>query len=251
VKKPAIRKLAIDFFQFITKRGKLVVLVSALITMIFLTGVLCGFTMSNIRLNYKYSVAIPNHVEIITPDQQNITSSTSPTNPTQPKINFQNQTSSDYYSNPPNNTPSNEVKTDFSNQTSGSYSNPSNNTSTETADTENSDSGGLKAIGIEVYRDSSLTSKAITTDWGVLWPGAQKNFTIYVRNEGNSPVTLSMVTSNWTPSIASSYLTLTWDYDGRTINPWQNMKITLTLTVSPDITGITNFGFDIIIVGSA
>jgi hypothetical protein len=110
--------------------------------------------------------------------------------------------------------------------------------------------GTLKAIGIGVYWDDSLTSRVNTIDWGVLEPGAQKSFTVYICNEGNFPLTLSISTSNWNPPTASNYLTLTWSYAGQTINAGATVKVTLTLTVSESITGINNFNFDITAVGS-
>ena len=110
--------------------------------------------------------------------------------------------------------------------------------------------GTLKAIGIGVYWNESLASRVNVIDWGVLEPSAKKSFTVYIRNEGNFPLTLSMSTSNWNPASASSYLTLTWSYTGQTINAGTTVKVTLTLAVSESITGINNFNFDINAVGS-
>ena len=74
----------------------------------------------------------------------------------------------------------------------------------------------------------------------------------HIKNEGSTPITLSMYASNWTPeSLATSnYLVLSWDYNSNPINADENVQITFTLTVSPDIEGITNFSFDITIVGT-
>jgi hypothetical protein len=74
-----------------------------------------------------------------------------------------------------------------------------------------SNTGNLKAIGVGVCWDSSCTSAVSSIDWGALEPGVTKNFTIYVRNEGNVQVMLSMTTSNWNPASASSYITLSWN----------------------------------------
>lgn len=210
--KLSIKNLAIGFFHFITRRGKLVVLLIALITVIFLAILLSGCMLFDITSNYQSSSTIPNQSSSTFPDNAS-------TNiPNQGKIIILNQSSSD-------------------------SSNPS--------ETTVSNSGVLKTIGIGVYWDYGLTSKASTADWGVLQPGTQKSFTVYVRNEENSPVTLSLSTSNWTPANASSYLTLTWDYNDQTISPGTQIQVTLTLTVSPSITGISNFNFDIIIVANS
>jgi len=42
-------------------------------------------------------------------------------------------------------------------------------------------------------------------------------------------------------------MALSWDYADQPIDPQEIVPITLTLTTSPDIEGITNFSFDIII----
>ena len=110
--------------------------------------------------------------------------------------------------------------------------------------------GTLKAVGVGVYWDSSFTNRTTAINWGTLDPGTQKSFTMYIRNEGNSAITLSQSTGNWNPSAASNYLTLAWNYNGQTINAGANIQVTLTLTASASITGVNNFNFDIIIVGS-
>jgi len=110
--------------------------------------------------------------------------------------------------------------------------------------------GILKTIGIGAYWDENLTDKVNVFDWGILEPGDQKSFAIYFHNEGDFAVTLSMSTSNWNPSVASTYLTSSWDYNSQTIKAGENLQVTLTLSVSASITGITNFGFDIIVVGT-
>jgi hypothetical protein len=110
--------------------------------------------------------------------------------------------------------------------------------------------GSLKTIDIEAYWDANLTNRVNGINWGLLEPGGQKSFSIYLHNEGNSAVTLSESTSNWNPSAAATYLTLSWNYNGQTIEADKNLQVTLTLSVSANITGITNFSFDIIVVGT-
>jgi len=207
-----LSRFARGLSRFITRRGKLVVLLTALLTVLFLTFLLSGHMLFDITSNYQSNNTIPKQPTITTPDE-------SSTNiPNQGKITFINQ--------PSNNSP-----------------NPS--------ETTDPDAGVLQTIGIGAYWDPSVTNKVSTTNWGFLQPGDQKSFTVYVHNEGNSPVTLSLSTSNWTPATASAYLALTWNYNGQTINPSAQMQVTLTLTVSPDITGISNFNFDIIIAASS
>jgi len=113
-----------------------------------------------------------------------------------------------------------------------------------------SSGGYVKALGFGIYWDASLTDRVSSIDWSALEPGSTKNTVIYIRNEGNSPMNLSMSTLNWNPSTASRYITLTWDYLNQIINVSQAVQVTLTLRVDSKITGITNFSFDIVIMGS-
>jgi len=114
-----------------------------------------------------------------------------------------------------------------------------------------SNQGTLKTIGVGVYWDAALTNKVSSIDWGILEPGSNVNKTVYIRNEGNAAATLSLATSNWSPSNASNYLTLTWNYGGQTLKVNEAIQVKLTLSASSSVTGITNFSFDITITASA
>jgi len=114
-----------------------------------------------------------------------------------------------------------------------------------------SNAGSVKAIGVGVYWDENCTSEISFIDWGMLEPGLSENVTVHIRNEGNSVASLSMETSNWSPSNASNYITLSWGYSGESIDPDEVVRITFTLSISATIEGITNFSFDITIVGSS
>lgn len=80
-------------------------------------------------------------------------------------------------------------------------------------------------------------------------PGESKNVTTYLKNEGNTPINLSLNTSSWNPSEAENYIGLTWNYTGENLQPDQALPVTLILTVSQNIAGITTFNFDIVIEG--
>jgi hypothetical protein len=109
--------------------------------------------------------------------------------------------------------------------------------------------GTLKlSVGVGVYSDNRFTNKITTIDWGTLDPGTTKIFSVYIRNEGSSALTLSMSASNWNPSTASNYLTLTWSYTGQTVNSNGYVQVTFTLAVSESVTGISSFSFDINLV---
>ena len=111
--------------------------------------------------------------------------------------------------------------------------------------------GTLKlSAGIGVYSDANYANRLSTIDWGTLEPGATQSYSMYILNEGSSALTLSMSTASWSPSSASNYLTLTWSYNGRTLEAGAAAQVTLTLSVSESVTGISSFSFDINVVGS-
>jgi len=82
-----------------------------------------------------------------------------------------------------------------------------------------------------------------------------RNTTMYIRNEGNGEVELQLEAASWEPANISSYLNLTWNYDGAAVLPIEMVEVTLTLSSSssPDFTeylvayDVREFSFDIII----
>jgi len=110
--------------------------------------------------------------------------------------------------------------------------------------------GTVKAMGVGVYWDISCNNQVTSIDWGVVEPGATKDVTVYIRNEGNAPEILSLETANWNPSLAASYMSVSWDYSGQVIEVGAAFQVRLRLSVSDGIDGITNFSFDVVITGT-
>jgi len=110
--------------------------------------------------------------------------------------------------------------------------------------------GTVKAMGVGVYWDSGCSNSVTSVNWGTVEPGSTNDVTVFIRNEGNGAETLSSTAENWNPSTASMYMSLTWDYGGQVIDVGEVVQVTLSLSVSASITGITSFSFDIVIVGS-
>ena len=116
-----------------------------------------------------------------------------------------------------------------------------------------SSSGAIQiqtTAGIGVYSNSQCSTQLSSILWGTLQPGGSQSAICYIKNEGNTPITLSLQASNWSPASASNYLALSWNYNNQPISPNQVVQVTLTLSVASNIAGITNFGFDITIIGS-
>ena len=105
----------------------------------------------------------------------------------------------------------------------------------------------VRGIGVGIYWDQECTNRTISLDWGLIEPGSNSTVMIYVRNEAESAVSLWLATSNWTPLAALSYMTLIWTYSGRILSADEVIPMKLILDVSPAISGITDFSFDIVI----
>jgi len=110
--------------------------------------------------------------------------------------------------------------------------------------------GNVKAtIGIGVYSDSQCTSPLTSINWGDVQAGQSYSRTIYLKNNGNVKVRLSMTVENWTPSSASSYLTLSWNRQDNTLNPGESFAASLNLAVASTAVG-GSFSFDIVITAT-
>ena len=101
----------------------------------------------------------------------------------------------------------------------------------------------VTGIGTGIFWDQNCTNSTIALEWGRIAAGSNNTLTIYVRNECSSDVTLLLRTSDHNPTSASSYMTLTWNYDGQTLKANQVIPIELKLTISPIIEGIKDFSF--------
>jgi archaellum component FlaG (FlaF/FlaG flagellin family) len=110
--------------------------------------------------------------------------------------------------------------------------------------------GSIKAVGLEVYWDPACTNVTSTLDFGQMEPGSTTEFTLYLRNEGNSALTLQLTTENWTPVTAPDYLTLTWNREGQQITPTQVLDAVITLSAADNVEGIASFSLDIVISGT-
>jgi hypothetical protein len=113
-----------------------------------------------------------------------------------------------------------------------------------------SDGTVMSAANIGAYTDSDCTQNCTNISWGTLNPNSTTNKTIYVKNTGTTPITLSMTTENWTPTDADDYLTLTWNQQNTVLDPDESTPANLTLTVAADTGDLTSFSFNIIITGT-
>ena len=103
---------------------------------------------------------------------------------------------------------------------------------------------------IGVFSDGACTTAASSVNWGSLAAGGVAAQTVYVKNTGTGSMALSLATSNWNPSTASTYITVSWNQQGVLLSPGQSVAAIITLTVSPNITGISTFSDTMTISGT-
>lgn len=105
----------------------------------------------------------------------------------------------------------------------------------------------IEAYGnLAVYWDQSCSQRVSSMEWGTLSPGEAKQITVYVRNEGSGACMLTLRPTRWSPAEACKYLRFSWTCGSRMIESGNVAKVIQTLTVSPDMTEITSFTFNII-----
>lgn len=111
-------------------------------------------------------------------------------------------------------------------------------------------SSAVESLNVGVYWDSGCTQEVTSIDWGQLSPGSKTEVDIFVRNEVNQPLFIAIATQDWNPTQTADYITLSGKYDRRAIDPEETVLIPLTLKVSEDIIEITDFSFNIHIIGT-
>jgi len=102
----------------------------------------------------------------------------------------------------------------------------------------------LEDIG--VYWDENCSLRVYSIDWGILSPGEAEEVVVFVRNEGNESFLFILTPQNWVPENASNHLRFSWSCEDSKVEVGEAVRVTLTLSVSPDITGIYDFSFDIV-----
>jgi hypothetical protein len=113
-----------------------------------------------------------------------------------------------------------------------------------------SSSGTVTAVNVGVYSDAACTQTLTSIDWGTISPGSSVTKTIYVKNTGNSQITLSMTKTNWSPTGANGPITVTWNRESTTLGTGYYTSATLTLSVSSGISGISTFSVNIVVTGT-
>src|SRR3989304_2306696 len=99
-------------------------------------------------------------------------------------------------------------------------------------------SGIVASANVGLYSDYSGTQSISSINWGTVSPSGSITKTVYVKNTGNAPITLSMTKTNWNPASADGPITLVWDREGTVLSANQVVAATFTLSVSSSTNGI-------------
>jgi len=110
--------------------------------------------------------------------------------------------------------------------------------------------GNIKTVNLEIYQDAECTIPLTNIDWGTVEPSQTYQYTAYIINKGNIPVTLTIVTENWNPIDANEFINLIWDKENVIFEPNIPMLVVFTLEIASEINNITEFSFDIVIYGN-
>jgi hypothetical protein len=110
--------------------------------------------------------------------------------------------------------------------------------------------GTVSSVNVGVYSNSQCNQNCTSITWGTIDPGDSTSKTVYVKNTGTIPITLSMATESWTPTNADDYLTLTWNKQNTVLDPGKSTPATITLTVDSYTGSLTSFSFNIVITGA-
>lgn len=110
--------------------------------------------------------------------------------------------------------------------------------------------GAITTVNVGVYSDSLCTQECTSLNVGNVSPGGTATQTVYVKNTGTVPETLTMTVSNWNPANANTLLALSWNRQNYVLNAGDSIQATLTLTVASITGSLTNFSCDVTITGT-
>ncbi len=110
--------------------------------------------------------------------------------------------------------------------------------------------GIFTSTNVGVYTTQQCNANLTSLSWGSVHAGASYTRLGYVRNNGNSNMTLSTSATNWNPSALSSLLQVTWNYGGGILRPGQILAVTWTLSIPSGVSGYQSFSFDLVVIGT-
>ena len=111
-------------------------------------------------------------------------------------------------------------------------------------------SGTITTVNVEAYTDAACTIPCTSLNVGNVAPGSTTTQTIYIKNAGTVPMTLTMAPSNWNPTNANTYLTLSWNRQNTVLAAGSSISATLTLVAAANTGSLTTFSCSVTITGT-
>lgn len=105
-------------------------------------------------------------------------------------------------------------------------------------------------VEIDVFKDLDCTILLEDFVWGEIDIGGTSTQSVYVKNNGDINLVLTLSSDNYYPTNLVDYMNLYWDYDGLPIAPGEVLKVQITLSILSDCPVFDTFSFDVIITGS-
>jgi hypothetical protein len=100
--------------------------------------------------------------------------------------------------------------------------------------------GTIYTLGYDAYGgDLTGTNGNRTVDWGTIFPGASVNRSFYLQSKSNVPTIPMLIVANWTfknsqgqtIGLPQVNITITWNINGRVVNPDEAFYATLSMQV--------------------
>ena len=108
----------------------------------------------------------------------------------------------------------------------------------------------ITTVNLGIYSDSACRHTVTTLNFLNINPGSTVKQTIYVKNTGNVPETLTMTVNNWSPSSVSTYLSYSWNRQNTVLAAGATIQATLTLKAASNTGSLTNFRADVTFTGT-
>lgn len=110
-------------------------------------------------------------------------------------------------------------------------------------------SGRIYSYGVSTWKEEACIEPKEYVYWGNFeaQEGKTKWRSFYVRSDSNTPITLNITSQGWNPEEAEGFLIFGHNYDGTVMNPGEVIEISVSLYCDPNIHGIYDFSFNIIL----
>jgi archaellum component FlaG (FlaF/FlaG flagellin family) len=111
--------------------------------------------------------------------------------------------------------------------------------------------GTITSINVGLFLDQQTTVNCTSMSWGGVYAGESASKSIYVKNTGNAALTLSMRIIDWIPESADGPVSMSWNRENYILDPGEVVEARLTLSISENADGISNFGYKMLVTGTA